>query len=76
MASIHEMPCSVETGSLRSTVPSTISARKPKTISWGVENLLGNTFSRIVATQGPRRPSRTLGSILTGRRRVGRHSHH
>ena len=53
MASIHEIPCSVETGSLRSTVPSAISARKPTTISRGVENLLGNNFSRIVATHGP-----------------------
>src|SRR5687768_18578027 len=54
MASTHEMPRSVETGSLRSTVPSAISTRKPTMISRGVESLLGNTFSRIVATQGLR----------------------
>src|SRR5215203_4392296 len=54
MASTHEMPCSVEKGSLRSTVPSAISARKPTTISRGVESLLDNTFSRVVATLGLR----------------------
>src|SRR5918997_1268443 len=56
MASTHEMPRSVETGSLRSRVPSAISARKPKTISWAVESLLVNTFSRVVGTQDPRHP--------------------
>src|SRR5919112_411273 len=61
MASTHEMPCSVENGSLRSTVPSAISARKPTTISRGVESLLDNTFSRIVATQGLRTVTADLG---------------
>src|ERR687897_1727534 len=63
IASTHEMPCSVENGSLRSTVPSAISARKPTTISRGVESLLDNIFSWIVTTQGPRTGPRTLGSI-------------
>ena len=64
MASTHEMPRSVEIGSLRSTVPSAISARKPTTISRGVESLLGNTFSRIGKVCA--RASRTLGSIPAG----------
>src|ERR671910_682358 len=54
MASTHEMPRSVEGGSLGSTVPSAISARKPKTIRRGVESLLGNTFSRVVFTRRSR----------------------
>ena len=44
----------LENGSLRSTVPNVISTKKPTTISRGVESLLNNTFSRIVATQGSR----------------------
>jgi hypothetical protein len=67
MASTHEMPRSVETGSLRSTVPSAISARKPTTISRGVESLLGNTFSRIVATQGLRPGVADPGQYTRGR---------
>jgi hypothetical protein len=39
---------------LRSTVPNAISARKPTTISRGVESLLGITISWIVATQSLR----------------------
>jgi hypothetical protein len=73
MASTHEMPLSVETGSLRSTVPSTISARKPKTISRGVESLLGNTFSRIGATQGLRPGVADPGQYTHGQ--FGRYSH-
>ena len=51
---------------MRNTVPSAISTRNPTTISRGVENLLGNTFSRIVATQVCDRASQAQGSIPAG----------
>jgi hypothetical protein len=68
---ILSCPLTCET-MMRNTVPSAISTRKPTTISRGVENLLGNTFSRIVATQGLRPGVAGPGQYTRGR--FGRYS--